>query len=468
MAEIRKKSGSAGPRNAQVENITGAFPEFHSRFNYLVAVVFLIFCTQPALTVITSIEVDHKSNIAAFLVQFVAYGVVLAAIGRKWWALVRQLFSKRMLWIALLTGLALISAAWSDSPGLTFRRSLVLLLTELVAIYFATSLSYRQQFRVMSTTLLILLVLSLMAVAVYPAYGTMPSSMDAKLTGNWRGVFPHKNTLGRYASLGAIIFAFNWLAERRKRWILAFLLALVMLAGSKSMTSIAVTTAVLISLPFFRFLRGRWFYSALALTCAVFAGVFWYVFHNFYSVVDMMGRDVTLSRRVPLWFAGIIVGLRKNPWLEFGWSSFWRDGGDATTVWKMAQWRAPEIHNGYLELWLSLGFLGLICFGVCHLLTTSRAIRLQRLTRSFEALWPLAFLLYFTLVNLTESVGVSQNSLIWILYVMVVYQVYEVVVRPRALAAAKSHAIVTDASATLNASSAIRWAKKHAKAEGTT
>jgi exopolysaccharide production protein ExoQ len=405
----------------------------YSKLGYCGAILFLIFCAQPALTNLTSYDVNPKNDVVEFLFQSVAYGAISLLIRANWGTVLKQFFSRRMALIVLITALAFASAEWSDVPGMTIRRSFLLLVTELIAVYFSMSLTPRQQLRLVSTTLLILLVISLIVIIMDPTYGTMPRTMDPKLTGNWRGVFPHKNTLGRYASLSIIIFVLNWMEERRVKWLFAILLAVFMLFGSKSMTSIAVTAAVLVSLPMFRLLRSRSFYAAVAVIGAVFAVAIRYVFQNFYAVVDMMGRDITLSGRLQLWVAGVAVGFNRNPWLEYGWADFWRGyDGPSATVWRFAHWQAPNIHNGFLELWLALGFLGLICFGTCHILTTSRAIRLQRTDRSSEALWPLAFLVYFTLQNLTESIGVNQNSLVWILYVMVVYQVYEVVAKRRA------------------------------------
>jgi exopolysaccharide production protein ExoQ len=442
-------------------------PRMWSRFSYFAAVLFLIFCSQPALTNITAYDVNKADEIAMFLFQYVAYIMIIIAIGTSWGAILKQLFSRRMLWIMPVTVLAFVSAAWSDLPAVTIRRAGQLLLTEMVAVYFAMSLSRRQQLRVVTTTLLILLGLSLIAVIVNPAYGTMPKSIAPELAGNWRGIFPHKNALGRYASLAAVIFVLNWLEQRRRRWLLAILFSLGILAGSKSVTSIAVTAAVLLSLLLFRFLRGRSFYSALAVTGLLLVAGIQYLFNNFYSVVNMMGRDVTLTGRLPLWFAGIAVGLRRNPWFGYGWADFWRGyDGDSADVWKFVHWQAPNIHNGFLELWLTLGFLGLICFGLCHLVTGGRAIRLQRSTRYWEDVWPLAFIVYFTLQNLAESIGVSQNSLIWILYVMVVYQVYDVIANQGDPLVTGQVTTPSLRSVHVTAPSAMPWGKREPKAEG--
>ena len=54
------------------------------------------------------------------------------------------------------------------------------------------------------------------------------------------------------------------------------------------------------------------------------------------------------------------------------------------------------------------------------LLTIRRAVIWVRSTRAAEDLWPLAFLTFVLLYNLTESAILAYNDIIWLLYVAVV------------------------------------------------
>jgi exopolysaccharide production protein ExoQ len=68
-----------------------------------------------------------------------------------------------------------------------------------------------------------------------------------------------------------------------------------------------------------------------------------------------MGRDSTLTGRTELWKE--LIGMNANPMLGTGFESFWL-GERLQKLWELHWWHPNEAHNGYLEVYLNLGFIG--------------------------------------------------------------------------------------------------------------
>jgi O-antigen ligase len=69
-------------------------------------------------------------------------------------------------------------------------------------------------------------------------------------------------------------------------------------------------------------------------------------------------------------------------------------------------------HNGYLEMLLTLGAIGLLLTLVLIGTGIKRALYLSRQRQFVTDLWPLAFLLYFVFHNLGE-VTIAMQQLEW-------------------------------------------------------
>ena len=66
-------------------------------------------------------------------------------------------------------------------------------------------------------------------------------------------------------------------------------------------------------------------------------------------------------------------------------------------------WLVPHAHNGFLDLGLSLGIIGLCVFLYILASAIRRAIEFIRLEPGPIGLWPITYLCFFALHNITES-----------------------------------------------------------------
>lgn len=145
---------------------------------------------------------------------------------------------------------------------------------------------------------------------------------------------------------------------------------------------------------------------------------------NLEFVLSSMGKDITLTGRTDIW-AAVIEKIRERPLLGYGYSGFWLgENSESVDVLQNIEWEgAPNAHNGLLDLWIDLGFLGVSVFLLGFLMSYIRGLRWLRLTKSVEALWVLEFLPFMLIDSQDASNILGQNDIFWALYVAVVLSI---------------------------------------------
>ncbi|MFO7674352.1 MAG: O-antigen ligase family protein, partial [Lutibacter sp.] len=74
------------------------------------------------------------------------------------------------------------------------------------------------------------------------------------------------------------------------------------------------------------------------------------------TIIVMLGRRPDLTTRVPMW--DDLLGMVKNPIIGFGYESFWLG---ARRDYIIEEWGiASQAHNGYLEMYLNMGLIGVL------------------------------------------------------------------------------------------------------------
>jgi len=345
-------------------------------------------------------------------IYLITYLLVLV----QWRAALLMLLKEKA--VLLLAGIALLSVVWSDAPEVTLRQAMALLGTTLFAVYFTLRYSLRQQLQLLAWTLGICAVFSLVFGLLIPDFG-MPSGIH---TAGWHGVFAHRNTLGRMMALSALLFALLAMSARRHRWILwaTLIVSSVLVLLSRSASAWVVLASIALLLVVSNVLRWP---HATAIPAALFVllagGVaVSSIFMNLETVLGAVGRDTTLTGRTQLW-GYVLDKIAERPWLGFGYGGFWL-GWDASSayVWAKTNWRPSFAHNGFLDLTLQIGLLGLVAFLVGLARGLLRAAALIRSETCREAFWPLLYILIFTIqYNLAESSILARNNIFWVLYV---------------------------------------------------
>jgi exopolysaccharide production protein ExoQ len=327
--------------------------------------------------------------------------------------------------LLLLIGIAVISVLWSVAPEITLRRSLALVGTTLFGVYLAMRFSLREQLRLLAWALGIAALLSVVLAVALPDYGVMSSPRGDAL----QGIYSQKNALGRTMALSALIFFFLALGGHAHRWLKwgGFGLSLVLLLLSGAKSSLVILATLIVLFPVYRALRETYTIIVPILMTCVLAGVgvsIW-VANNVEGVLGALDRDVTLTGRTELWPA-VLDMIAERPWLGYGYNAFWLGWeGKSAEIWMTltpfaANFYPTHAHNGVLDLWLDLGFVGVLVFTLVFVLAFGRAVRLIRSAKATEAIWPLTYLSFMLLSGITYPIGLERNSIWWVLYVAVV------------------------------------------------
>jgi len=100
----------------------------------------------------------------------------------------------------------------------------------------------------------------------------------------------------------------------------------------------------------------------------------------------------------------------ERPILGYGYSGFWGGASsESDAIDSAIGGTVMYSHNGYLEILLNLGAVGLLLTTGFLWTGTKRAYHCSNHGRSTVSLWPLAFLCFFLLYNLTECTILFQD-----------------------------------------------------------
>jgi len=134
----------------------------------------------------------------------------------------------------------------------------------------------------------------------------------------------------------------------------------------------------------------------------------------FKAFTGKIGRDTTLTGRDTVWE----VSLRgvSNQWIGSGYGGFWKQ--DKTIKIMNEIWDTPpnQAHNGYLDLYLNLGYIGVVIFFAMMLSAfreISRKIIYYKDFGGFCVVYFIVFLLY----NITEAAFKDLHPL-WNLFLL--------------------------------------------------
>jgi exopolysaccharide production protein ExoQ len=319
-----------------------------------------------------------------------------------------------------LCGLAIASAAWSSEPVFTLRRGILLLATTILGIYVGSRFDWDEQLNLFAWMGVVSVVGSFLMVFLLPQYGL---SHDMHW-GNWKGLFPHKNALGQQMDFAILTFAIGK-PKGLPRGVLSASLAgaALLLFLSHSMTSIALAAVIACAYPILWLVRlkKRRTLPLWVPLVPVFAAVAWFIASNSGAILDILGRDSTLTGRRDLWPA-VIDAIKERPLFGYGYAVFWRWGlsGDARDLLTSIHWNGiMQAHNGYLELCLDLGLSGLLLFVWGFVAAARRAMKLFHREPNRATRWAVMYLLFFALYNLFEGSLMQLYTFLWVPYVSV-------------------------------------------------
>ncbi len=353
--------------------------------------------------------------------QLSLLGLALSILAQRKFYWAKTIKSNR--WLFLLIGYMLISILWSDIPYTSFKRWV----RELVAVVMALVIVTEKDPQYAVQTILrrcvyILIPYSIMLIKYFPELGVGYSWAGER---TWTGVTMQKNGLGRLCIIAVFFLLWTFFRRWQKREVaiskyqtyaevLLLLMTLFLLKGpsmyAASATGLASLVVGLSAFGGLVWMRKNW-QSGIKIWKPILACIF--IVGSMQPLVGgatvggltaALGRDSTLTGRTEIW-AGLMPDLQRHPVLGYGFGAFWTPERSETHD------RAKEAHNGYLDVWLGLGVIGLLLTAKFLLTCCGTAIR--SLSQNYDwASLTICYLLMAVVHNISESsINVFSNQL---------------------------------------------------------
>ncbi len=145
----------------------------------------------------------------------------------------------------------------------------------------------------------------------------------------------------------------------------------------------------------------------------IFAALYATILNPNLGLVASMGKDPTLTGRTEVWKT--VIALNPNPLIGAGFESFWL-GPRLTKIWNIFVWFPNEAHNGYIEVYLNLGIVGLVMLGLILVTGGRKVISSLRFDAEMGSL-RLAIFVVAIVYNFTEA-GFRIFSPIWLAFLL--------------------------------------------------
>ncbi|RPH51733.1 MAG: O-antigen ligase family protein [Desulfobacteraceae bacterium] len=320
-------------------------------------------------------------------------------------------------WLMVLICFTLVTVLWSDMPFVSFKRWIRWTISAVImAFVVRTEVEPRQALlSVFRRVVYVNIPLSIIVVRFYGDLGRQYVPWSGDLT--WIGVGTHKNALTALCVFAMFFLVWTFIRrwrsiEKPTTWyqtyleVFIFLLAFYLFMGPQhsltySSTSLVCLVIGVATLLIFNWLKKRNIVLNANLI-SIFIG-FIILFGTitpfmghlpFFDVSEVLNRDSTLTGRADLWDR-LVPCAKQNFLLGYGIGAFWSDL-------RIDEMRSMEAHNGYLDVILNYGLVGLILFSI-FLLNSSRKAHREIIKNSDWGIFWFCVILMTLIQNIPES-----------------------------------------------------------------
>jgi len=355
------------------------------------------------------------------------------------------LFSRRVAWGSVLTRngwfllfivYCLISVAWADYPFVSFKRWIKAIGDPLIVLVLLTERNPAgAMVAVLRRCAFFLIPMSVVFIKYYPELGHTYDSWTG--VASYTGVTTNKNLLGYLLFVFGLLFVCTWTERQRIQdqshrrvetgicALLLFLIAYLFYLANSQTAFVAFAVSAMIAMAVRRATIRRHI-GAIAV-CLIAAT--WVVMATNLSgfVLAALGRDATLTGRTDLWEA--VLPMAVHPLFGAGFESFWL-GPRLASLWAQFAFRPTQAHNGYIEMYLNLGIVGLTLFMIFLVASFGSVRRALHeayaapdtvdVNRIIVARFGVGYVIAMVAYNVTEATFKPSNFLFILLLLLVV------------------------------------------------
>lgn len=342
------------------------------------------------------------------------------------WVLVRRWTKVKAIlranpYLLIFFGYCAASMFWADYPFVVFKRWVRSVGDIAMVLIILTESNPVQAFNKLMTRLsAILIPLSIVFIRFFPSLGRSYTRGGSPM---WTGVGTDKNALGMICMIfgisllwrGLNVYADGQDPLRKRRLIgigglFAMILYLLLVVNSQTAFACFVLASTLLALTAVNSVFRK--QAFLHLTMGAMIGL---TFSTLFlglgsSALSGLGRDSSLTGRTEVWET--VLPFAVNPLIGAGYENFWI--GTRLHEITAILGGLNQAHNGYIETYLNIGWVGLILLGMVVAVTYRNTVRGLRTEPDVSRL-KLAFVLICLVYNFTEA-SFKMMSPVWIMF----------------------------------------------------
>ncbi len=312
--------------------------------------------------------------------------------------------------------------AWSDAPGTSAVRLVLTTITTWLVFVTVQRLRSERSVAIVRYILAAVLVVNYVAVFAFPTIGVLQNYV-----GNWQGIMTEKNQAGALCGLTCLFWLIQVPPGLRLMGIGIALAAAVFLVFTWSRTAIIMTPIALLACwlmivaqrrrAFARLdVTGSFNKLALIITGVMTAVIVYFTFLSDHLLIAVQDPEI-MSKRGMIWRPMIQTYLQ-HPVGGIGFGAFWsttvNDRSDFGGSWLF---RVSQGHNGFLDLALQTGAIGLILALVATVVWPLVETVRQLPARPERSTLPLALVVFCIGSNISET-GLFDRDRIWQIFLM--------------------------------------------------
>ena len=328
-------------------------------------------------------------------------------------------------WLIIFLLYCFISIAWSDFPFVAFKRWIKILGHPIMALIILTEPDPKEALiQLMKRCAYVIVPVSILFIKYYPQWGRGFDPWGGGASNN--GIADTKNMLGADCLILGFFFFWHllqtWHTERNTwrrnelRLIAGFLIGIWWLFSQAHSATPVISLfigALIVVVVGIRSIN-RNFIGTYMLAALVLLAAAELTFGISGGLSEALGRGSRLSGRPELWKH--LLEFHTNPILGTGFESFWL-GERPQRLEGLFYFIPNEAHNGYLEIYLTLGLIGVFIL-IALFIATFWKIRLE-LWRNFEwGRFRLGLLAAIVIYNWTEA-GFKTLHPIWFMFYII-------------------------------------------------
>jgi O-antigen ligase len=358
------------------------------------------------------------------LIQVVLYGSIILVLRPRLNHILQNLILLfKQPFLGIFYFILFFSMFWSETPLITLKYILVFLGVTLFAIHIGRQYNWHEIAKFLRWSSTLIAVLSICFALFKPSMAIVEKG--------WQGILGHPIHLGNLMALSTSLWLLQMLYKPMHRWLSSgfAIISLTVMQFANSAGAFC-TFLVLITFLFITpWLQKTRIEISFLVAIILMAGnvilTFWLV-ENLDKFVTSLGKDLTFTGRVPLWNE-LVEMVKQRPWVGYGYQGFWQawrgmNSPANPVVHKIGEW-AVHAHNGFLDIALNLGLLGLLLFIFSFLTNLGRAILYMSRDKQAEVVVPILLLTFLTFSNLSES-QLLEPGHIWFCYIILTVRLH--------------------------------------------